>query len=257
MGRRLRNWQWQFETAAGESAGKPQQVSASDVVSWGAPVELPAKSAVFFVDGGMLVAEVRQMNEDRLEVDSPLFGRLALPLEVVQGLIVASPTSPRQRDRLAARLFVSQAEGRPIDSDRAILDNGDEITGSVQRLDEHALELKSSVGSAKIELAKIAGLAFNPSLLVRPSHRGLRSLVGFKDGSRLTAEQLEIEGDALKLVPIDRSAMEGANWTTQLDAAVFLQPLGGARHIFPTWSWPATNTSPISRWRGPMLLITT
>jgi hypothetical protein len=190
-------------------------------------LELPAKSAVFFVDGGMLVAEVRQMNEDRLEVESPLFGRLALPIEVVQGLVVAPPTSPRERDRLAARLFLAQSDGRPIDTDRAILDNGDEITGSVLRLDEHALELKASVGAAKIDLAKIAALAFNPSLLIRPAHRGLRSLVGFKDGSRLTAEQLEIEGDSLKILPIDRSALEGAVWTTQPDSVVFLQPLGG------------------------------
>ena len=143
----------------------PEQLSAADIVSWGAPLELPAKSAVFFVDGGMLQADVRQLNEDRLVVESLLFGRLALPIEVVQGLIIASPTSLRQRDRLASRLFVPQADGRPADSDRIILDNGDEISGSVLRLDEHALELKSSVGAAKIELSKIAALAFNPSLL--------------------------------------------------------------------------------------------
>ncbi len=222
-----RNWQWQFVSAPADPAAKPEQLPAADVVSWGAPLELPAKSAVFFVDGGVLLAEVRQLNADRLEVESPLFGRLALPIEVVQGLIVASPTSLRNRDRLAARLFLPQADGRPADSDRVILDNGDEISGSVLRLDQSALELKSSVGAAKIELSKIAALAFNPSLLVRPSHRGLRTLIGFKDGSRFTAEQLEWEGDSLKLVPIDRSALEGAIWATQPDAVVFLQPLGG------------------------------
>jgi hypothetical protein len=71
--------------------------------------------------------------------------------------------------------------------DRVYLENGDELTGTILAIGDKTVDLDAAVGKVAVERAKIAGIAFNPSLVAAAGAKGPRVLTGFRDGSRLVA----------------------------------------------------------------------
>src|SRR5262249_3149314 len=98
------NWQLKFEPTDGKGDAKARTLSAADLVSWGAPAESGKVSLMFLTDGGRLVGSVAKSDKDKLQVESPLLGSLALPLELVRGILFRPPADRSQRDRLAGRI---------------------------------------------------------------------------------------------------------------------------------------------------------
>ena len=74
-------------------------------------------------------------------------------------MVFRLPPALKDRDALFDR--IDRAEG---ESDRLLLDNGDELTGLVEKIEEDAVKLKTNVGSVNVELGRVTAIIFNPAL---------------------------------------------------------------------------------------------
>ncbi len=107
-----------------DAAGKPRTLAAADLVSWGQPAELRKGPILVLADGGFLPAAVLGADKADLSVDSARLGTLKLPLDSLAGIVFRPPPHPAELDALLDR--VARGEGQ---TDRLILDNGDEVDG--------------------------------------------------------------------------------------------------------------------------------
>jgi hypothetical protein len=218
-------WHMDFQKAAAQATEDAVELPAAKIVSWGAMRETPLRTQLVLADGGLLVADVLKLDKERLQVDSALLGALGLPLECVQGIVFQPPALPQARDLLARQLADRKdAEGRTLDADRLILANGDQLQGTIIALDDRSVHLERGSQVARIELVRLAALAFNPLLLSGQPARGLHALVGLRDGSRLDVARLAIDGSQAVL---DVAAVPASGWKAPAEALVFVQPLGG------------------------------
>ena len=108
-------------------AGKPRTLAAADLVSWGQPAELRKGPILVLADGGFLPAAVLGAEKADLSVDSARLGTLKLPLDSLAGIVFRPPPHPAELDALLDR--VARGQGQ---TDRLILDNGDELTGLIE-----------------------------------------------------------------------------------------------------------------------------
>ncbi|HEX4149894.1 MAG TPA: NPCBM/NEW2 domain-containing protein [Pirellulales bacterium] len=243
------DWQMRFAKVDAQETEDPIRLSAAKIVSWGALHAAPLRPQLVLSGGGLLVADVLKLDKERLPVDSALLGPIALPLESVLGVIFQPPALPAQHDMLVRQLIARKdAAGRTLDADRLILANGDQLQGTIVALDERSVQLERGSRAAPVEVARLAALAFNPSLVNDPADSKLHALVGLRDGSRLSIGRMEIAGQEAVLHP---SADLALAWKIQADAVVFVQPLrgeavylsdlpvAGYRHVpFLSTSWP-------------------
>jgi hypothetical protein len=198
------------------TSGKPRSVRAADLVCWGEFAEPAHGPVVVLADGGLLAAEVTGIDKETLAADSDLLGTLKIPLEALAGVLLHPPAGRSQRDRLLAR--VAAASGA---SDRLILDNGDEVTGLLEGMENNSVQLKTDAGPLAVATGRIVAVIFNPGLKQPPAPRGFRAWVGLSDGSRLLATKLLLAGDALEVTAA------GQTWKIAAKELVALQPLGG------------------------------
>ncbi len=201
------------------TADKQRVLPAAGLVSWGNWVEAPHGPLVVLADGSLLAADVLGLTKEHLTAESALFGRVTLALERVAAVIFNPPADPLSRDQLIDR--VAAAAGH---SDRLILVNGDELTGGIESFQEGKFGIRSTVGPLKVETRRVAAVIFNPALTRRipAQNKGLRVIVGLRDGSRLTAGGLVLDGKSLAITGAD-----GLPWKTSAGELAALQPLGG------------------------------
>ena len=205
-------WTLQFS-----ESGKIRPVFAAELVRWGNFAEATRGPQLLLGGGGLIIAEPVAIAGDRLQAESRLFGRLELPLEALSGIVVNSPTDRAARDQLIGR--IQSAGGQ---SDRVLLDNGDELSGTISDLNGEVLRLQSEPGPLELRLTSVRALIFNPALAGKVGLSGERALVGFRDGSRLLASRLVTSQRQARLkIPgsVDISA--------PIDSACALLPLGG------------------------------
>jgi hypothetical protein len=205
------DWRLTFATAGGH-----QTIPAADLVRWGQCPEQSNAGCLVLADGSLLTAEVVAADKDRLTADSDLFGTLKLPLETLAGIVFHAPSDRRDRDAILDRLV--RADGQ---SDRLILDNGDELTGLFEGIAADTATLKTDVGRVEIKTDRIVAVLFNPALRRKPTTTAARSWAAFSDGSRLLATRLLVEGNALKITAV------GQTFSAARPSLVFLQPLAG------------------------------
>lgn len=189
----------------------------TNLVAWGAPVEPRQAPLVLLADGGLLVADVSGADEERLTVDCYSLRKLALPLEQIAGIVFHPPLEMHRRDKLLQKVRSATAK-----SDRLILDNADEISGTVLTLDAKEVEVETAVGKVKIETDRVLALAFDPSLAQPARHEGARVLVGLDDGSRVLTKSLALADGKAQLTLVDDQQLKVPS-----ESVVFLQPLGG------------------------------
>ena len=233
--------QWQLTFAVG---GKERTVPAADLVSWGALAEPARGPIVVLADGGLLPADKLGIDKENLTGESDLLGELKIPLESLAGVLFHPPADRAQRDRLLGR--ISSGSG---DSDRLILDNGDEVSGLVDSLDGDTLRITADVGPTDVATRRIAALIFTPIGKAQVAPKSVRVWVGLSDGSRLLASKLLLSGGSWEI-----TALSGQTWKAAAADLVALQPLGGRavylsdlkplayRHVpFLNLSWPYHN----------------
>lgn len=209
-------------TAAGQvefsAADSRRTIKLADLVRWGAPVEPTRGMRVLLAGGGWIMAAEVTADEEQLTLESDLLGRHALGLEFVAGIVWQNSFDPQENDRLAN--WVASAHGQ---ADRILLDNGDELTGSVQSVNDATVSIQSQQRNISIETDRIAALAFDSALAARPPSGAARTLIGLTDGSRFPVSRLAVAGDKAEFTPGD-----GAGWSVPSTQLVFLQPLSGS-----------------------------
>ena len=199
-----------------DAAGKPVVLAPTDLVKWGTCVEPARGPLIVLADGGLVTAEILGADKDHLSAESDLWGSLKLPLESLSAVVFRWPASNAQRDRLLQR--IARAKG---ESDRLWLDNGDEINGLVEGLQNDKVAIKADSGPLEIDSRRIVALVFSPALKQKPARQGLRCWVGLSDGSRLAATRLTLADSMLELTAA------GTTWKAAAKELVFLQPVGG------------------------------
>ncbi len=198
-------------------AGKPHEILAADLAWWGALVEPVAGAQIILADGGTIVADGVRIEAEQVHGRSQSLGPFNLPLELVAGIVLQPPADRAALDAWTARIAAASGQ-----TDRLLLDNGDELTGSVAGLTEKIVPLESDAGKVDVGVDKVAAIIFNPTLVHKSRASGPRMLLGFADGSRLTAIELiaDAAGARLKLAG-------GAELKAPADQIAALQPLGG------------------------------
>ena len=215
-----------------------------DLLSYGGFVDPLRGPQLYLADGGIVIADLIKSDADILRIDSAIFGEQKLPLEQLLAVVLHPPADAQRRDRLVAGLLASKG-----DADRLVLDNGDELTGTIKTFGLEKIEFQSRVGTVEVETARIAALAMNPSLAARSKATRLRTIVGFEDGSRIVASRVTVDGAQVQITDA-----EGLSWAAprqQLRAlqvldgvAVYLSDLkpAGYKHIpFLDLPWPYQN----------------
>lgn len=192
-------------------------VPAPELVRWGRFAEVVRGPVLVLADGGLLVGAVFGVDKERLTADSDLFGPVKLPLEQVAGVVFELPADRHARDLLLDR--VARATG---DSDLLILNNGDEVAGRLEQVDDKLIRLAAALGPVDVEVHRVRALVFNPALLARRKPPGLCAVAGFGDGSRLVADRLEVSGQSLRI-----DVAGAPRWTTAAEDLIGLQPRGG------------------------------
>ncbi len=197
--------------------GLSKKLSLRDLVTWGAPADARQGPQILLADGGLLVADLIGADEERLTVDSLLLGKLALPLEQIAGIVFLPPLDAVLRDELIGHVRASGAK-----RDMLILENGDQVAGTILNLTVKQIELEAAVGQVKLETDRLVAIVFDPSLVEPAAGKGFRTIVGLVDGSRLMATSLVTADAKIRLTLVGDHAV-----ALPAESVVFLQPLLG------------------------------
>lgn len=229
---------WLFRFAGPDG---PREVPTVELATWGGFVEPNGAAQIVLAGGGVIVADAPRIEGEQLIGSSRLLHNVKVPLKLIAGIIFQPPADRAKYDHLLARVLSLAGQ-----SDRVILDNGDELTGSIAALDGAKLRLQSDAGPLDLEQGKLAAVLFNPILIDKPQPGGLRVLVGFSDGSRAAALSVVADKTSAQL-----KLAGGVDLVSLTGAIVALQPLGGRivylsdlkpssyRHLpFLDLSWP-------------------
>lgn len=207
-----KQWRWHFAVAQGSAT-----LNAAEVVQWGQPVEPSAGPLVVLADGSLLVAEPLDTENETLRFDSDLFGQQRLPLECLAGLVFNPPVDRLQRDLLLDRLVYA-----PGQSDVAVLVNGDELSGVLEAVSEQQVVFRAELGPLKLDRSRVAAVVFNPALRRNVKRPPFCVLVGFSDGTRVLAANMELVDQRLQV-----TVPAGAAFSTDAKHLAGLIPLGG------------------------------
>jgi hypothetical protein len=222
-------------------AGAARAISADDLALWGAFVEPAGGIQVILAGGGWIAVETARIEKEQVRAQSQTFGELNLPIERIAGIMYQPPHDLAKRDRLIARMLAPGGQ-----SDRLLLDNGDELSGAVTGSKEEKMLLQNEAGQTDVKIDKLTAILFNPTLTDQSRPSGLRCWVGFRDGSRLMAIELTATPDTARL-----KLPGGVEVNAPTKTVVALQSLGGRvvylsdlkpasyRHIpFLQLTWP-------------------
>jgi NPCBM/NEW2 domain len=207
------DWNLDFATADG-----PRRIPAAKLVQWGYWRERGDGAQVLLANGGLVVAaEVVALDRDQIQFDSDLFDTARLPRTALAGIVFHQPTDRARGEKLADRIVADAA-----DTDRVLLANGDELTGTITGFAKNALEFQTTAGPLKIDIGRIDAVIFHSKTRSSTKPRGLHAWIGFRDGSRLLASSIVVADKRAKLV-----LPGGAELTAPIDAISAIMPLGG------------------------------
>ena len=179
----------------------------------------PAQTQVVLVDGSQIVADVIAIDKQQVTIDWGLGGELKLPLEWVAGILLSPPVDRQQADQLRFQLLSSDTHAQ---TDCLTLLNGDELSGEIVALADSAVKIRTAAGETSVSKEKIAAIAFDPSLAAKPDTKQPRLWIGLKDGSRLLASALSLDGGQAKIKSAALTQL-----TVSAAKLVALQPLDG------------------------------
>lgn len=112
----------------------------------------------------------------------------AIPLDSLQGVILAPPSDP---DALA--VLVRRVREEPRDAEVLWLANGDRLTGSLLELGPEKVAFQPDTGPITLGRSAVVALGFDPALVSYPRPEGLHVDLTLVDGSRLGVRDPVIE----------------------------------------------------------------
>jgi hypothetical protein len=220
---------------------EPRELPLNELVRWGNFVEPVRGPQILLLGGGLLVADIAAIDKDQLEADSDPCGAVKLPLSLVSGVVFSPPGDLAARDKLLAKL-----RGAAAGKDRVILDNGDELPGTIEGLKDDTLSLQTEAGKLQLPIKRLTAVILDPALADKGRPVGPVTMLGLRDGSRLPVASLSAADQKLQLNLNQKLAL-----SCPLDRLVAIQPLGGRavylsdlkaasfRHLpFLSTAWP-------------------
>ena len=148
----------------------PRELLAADLVRWGSFVEPLAGAQIILADGGTIVADAARIESEQVLGRSQSLGSFTIPLELVAGIVLQPPVDRAALDAWTARISAPGGQ-----TDRLLLDNGDELTGSVLGLTEQFVPLETDAGKVDVGVDKVAAIIFNPTLIHKSRPSGPRA----------------------------------------------------------------------------------
>ncbi len=130
---------------------------AADLVTWGKCTEPASGGTLVLADGGILAAGCTAADKEKLTIASDVFGTQKLPIHSVCGVVFHLPFGRQRRDALLDR--IARAIGQ---SDRLLLANSDELTGSLVAIASDVVKLDAEVGPVEISTDRVTAIIFNP-----------------------------------------------------------------------------------------------
>ncbi len=194
--------------------GARREVSARDLVEWGAPVEPPQATLVLLADGGLLAAETVQVDLQHVTLESGVFGRLQMPRETAVGILLQPPVDRGARDRLMDQL----RRRVPDASEELLLANGDRLPGRVREVRAEAVQIDAPGGPIRVEAQRVAAIGLRAA---ETPAAAFGVWLGLRDGSRLPTAALAWSAQAVRVTWQDRIV------SCRPEDAVWLQPRGG------------------------------
>ncbi len=212
----------------------PRLLDLADLVRWGDFAEPKRGPLWLLADGGVLLANGLALNKDQLLGESLLFGKISLPIGALAGILVQPPGDKPKRDALVRSILA--AEGS---TDRVVLDNGDELSGTIEILSRESIRLSnaagppgepaasatggvtSTAGHVEVELTRVAAIVFNPSLVEKLRIADRHLVLGFSDGSRLKTQSLTADPKNLAF------SLYGTEYKAHANALDGMQSFGG------------------------------
>lgn len=161
-----------------------RRLPLDDFVSFGAPIEPRTGSLTVLFDGSLVAGDVQGVRDDALLLQNDDLGDLSVPLERVRGVVLRLPTLDRRRDALIDRVLFSSGQ-----SDRLLMENGDEIEGRLRSLESRNLRFEAPVGPLELQLDAVAAILLDPSLAPTERSAATLTLVGLRDGSLLHCDE--------------------------------------------------------------------
>jgi hypothetical protein len=191
-----------------------REVSAGNLVRWGALAEPDRPPLLLLHDGTLLVAGILEVTESQLALDSDTLGLVRLPREQLVGMVLQLPARNVDRDRL-----LDDAVDNDEETTRVVMLNGDQMRGELIELDDRTILLRTAVGPVKLEFERVSTLGFPFPDQAREPVPGKSTFVGLADGSRVVAKEFVIDAPKAVLTTVG-----GLSWKTESKAIVFLQP---------------------------------
>jgi hypothetical protein len=209
------------------SKGKRETASLGAIVRWGRFADAPRGQQIVLTTGGLIVADEVSLQGEKLTAFTRTFGDIQLPVELVAGILLRPPSNAAKRDAMLARSTDSPTELDKAESDKIVLTNGDELSGTIEALTAASLSLQIEVGAEKhtveIEIGRIALVIFNPALRSKAAGKREHILLGFHDGSRVSA--ISVQGEA----KLSINLMRDVTITAPIAELSAVQPLGAAK----------------------------
>lgn len=204
-----------------EAPGLPLPAVWDDLTAWGGFVEPRRGPLIVARDGGMLAADVVELNAAALTIDHAQFGERTLPVAQLRAIVLQWPSGRAARDRVAIECArPSRSDGRA----EILLDNGDRLLGRISLGRDGRMELGRADRSDTVPPDRVALIrlpASFPEEALRADAASRRSWVGWADGSCLLVEQLTIDGDDVSFRAF------GGDWKGAARALRAIQPIGG------------------------------
>ena len=183
----------QFEAADGNRRYAPR-----DLVSWGGRRELEKGPVVLLFDASVLnVFPEVSLIGDTLKVQSDVFRSAEIPRNAARGILFRVPASRPHCDAMLDQIATSRA-----DEDQVILESGDILEGTISTITDLKIRVMADTDSVEIDRQLAKAVIFNIARGQSLDQQGNRLLVGFRDGSLVTARQLRFDraGGVLDLV---------------------------------------------------------
>jgi hypothetical protein len=174
----------------------------SDLIVWGAPVDVRRGSYLLLADGGAIAGDVTGLSSDELHFESVrrpgLWRTNTLTRASVQGIVYQASANAQERDRWEAEFFTRDAK-----HDRLLLVSGDVLTGTLLEItrgnaDDDAtprFRLLVPGGKTPLEIPqpRVAAVALAERSAPETSKGSF--WLGLADGSVVLTSSVAVKGD--------------------------------------------------------------
>ena len=218
------------------SDGKERVLAASDLALWGNYRDASTGPQLLLADGSMLVADVLDLDADKVTVgDASGLGRIlwnesSIPLRQLMAILYQPSADPLERDKQIEKLRSGDRK-----EDQVWLTSGEVISGRVVSLPRYGrfqpaapppqaevlkLARRGIAEPLAIPLAKVVALVWNaaqsPAIKTRSMNR-----LGIKDGSLLSARKIVTDKDQILVELQGGGTLKAFKETGEDDAPTF------------------------------------